>query len=82
MAEVIGPGSACYSQQFRRDVDTQFRGEALEVTLQCLTNLQGNLSVLENLVSKNFSKDVVTAGLTFKKANVLQLLMQYEFGVD
>lgn len=71
-----------YNQAFRRDVDTQFRGEALEVTLQCLTNLQANLTVLESLLEKNFSKDIVVAGLTYKKAAVLQLVMQYEFGVD
>lgn len=70
-----------YEREFSRAVDTPFRGTWLLVTQQVLLNISSLLPTLENAVEKNYAKDIVGSGLTFKKAEILRLIALADFTV-
>lgn len=71
-----------FEKEFARYVDTKFRGNSIEVTYFCLKSLQmGHMETLKSMVDKTFSRDIVVAGMTYKKTTVLQLIAQFDFAV-
>lgn len=68
-----------FIKKFNQSVDTPFRGDWLAVTVATMKVLQNNLDTLENLVEKNFARDVVIAGMTYQKAQILQYISYAEF---
>lgn len=70
-----------YEREFSRHVKTGFRGDSFQVTRQVLEAMRGLISYLENAVEKTFSRDIIVAGLTYRKAEVLRLLTLADFTV-
>jgi hypothetical protein len=70
-----------YEKEFARYVHTQHRGNWIEVTNKVLTNISANMSVFESLVEKNYAKDIIASGVTFKKAEILRVIAFADFVV-
>ena len=70
-----------YAKEFSRYVDVKFRGNWIEVTKQVLDALQANLNFIEGLVEENYGDVIVAAGLTYKKAQILQYIALADFVV-
>jgi len=68
-----------FVKKFNQAVDTPFRGDWLAVSVATMKVLQNNLDTLENLVEKNFARDVVISGMTYQKAQILQYISYAEF---
>lgn len=64
-----------YENTFSKMVDRQNRQVGcFEATLHCLRNMQTNLDFIETLVEKSYSHDIVVAGITYKRAQILQYI--------
>lgn len=70
-----------FEKEFQRSVKTRYRGDFVQVTSQVLDNVRGVISYLENAVEKTFSRDIIVAGLTYRKAEVLRLITYTDFFV-
>lgn len=68
-----------YDKAFAKAVDTPFRGNWAEVTLAVLRNILANVGFFEALVDKNYSRDIIAAGITFKKGEILRLIAIADF---
>lgn len=71
-----------FDKAFVKGVGSPFRGNFLDQTVQILKNLQSNFDYIENLVDKNYSQDIVVAGITYKRAQILQYIAIAGFAVD
>lgn len=71
-----------FDKAFTKGVSSSFRGNFLEQTQQILKNLQNNFDFIENLVDDNYSQDIVVAGITYKRAQILQYIAIAGFAVD
>lgn len=70
-----------FEKEFSRKVRTKTRGDFIDVTVGVLENVRGLISYLENAVEKTFSRDIIVAGLTYRKAEVLRLITFTDFFV-
>ncbi len=68
-----------FERAFKKTVNTRFRGEWTEVTLEVLKNISANAPFFESLVEKNYSRDIVASGVTFRKAEILRLIALADF---
>ncbi len=68
-----------FEKDFNRQVRTKYRGDFVEVTAGVLDNTRGLISYLENAVEKTFSRDIIVAGLTYRKAEVLRVISFTDF---
>lgn len=64
---------------FKREVQSKFHGNFIEVTFEILKRTNDNLNVLEKLVEKEFARDVVRSSMTYSKAQILRLVEAVDF---
>lgn len=70
-----------FEKAFAKTVRTHYKGDWAEVTLQILQNISANLSIYESMIDKNYAKDIIASGITFKKAELLRLFAIADFVV-
>jgi hypothetical protein len=70
-----------FEKEFNKTVHLQVRGQWAEVVLATLQNISSNLSLFETLVDKNYAKDIIASGITFKKAEILRIFAIADFFV-
>lgn len=68
-----------FEKEFDKNVKLQFRGTWAEVTIHILQNISGNLAMFETMVEKNYARDIIATGITFKKAEILRLFAIADF---
>lgn len=71
-----------FDKAFLKGVDSAFKGNFIEQSHLILKNLQANFDFIENLVDDNYSQDIVVAGITYKRAQILQYIAIAGFAVD
>lgn len=71
-----------FDKAFSSGVDSTFKGSFIDQTHLILKNLQVNFDFIESLVDKNYSQDIVVAGITYKRAQILQYIAIAGFAVD
>jgi hypothetical protein len=70
-----------FEKEFDKNIKLPFRGSWAEVTLHVLQNISANLSLFETLAEKNYARDIIATGITFKKAEILRLFAIADFVV-
>lgn len=70
-----------FDKDLQRGLNGIVRGNFAEITNVGLGAVRGLISYLENAVEKTFSRDIIVAGLTYRKAEILRLIMYVDFFV-
>lgn len=68
-----------FDREFQNNVKSKTRGNYLNIVQKALNDANETFDDLENLIDKNFGKDVTASGLTYLKANVIQYVEVLSF---
>lgn len=68
-----------FSKQFARNAKLAFRGNYVEVISQALERVSLNMEIIEKLIDKRFSNEIMASGLTYLKGNIIQYVDVVDF---
>lgn len=68
-----------FSQQFGRNAKLPFRGNYVQVVYQVLDRTAKNMEIIEKLVDRHFSNEIMASGLTYLKGNLIQYIDIVDF---